>query len=315
MVRAAASEIEQYQRVPVPDADGIDLDGQYAPELVHLFAELLENAVRFSSPDTDVRVNASLTSDGCTVAVADQGIGMGPDELEEANRRLTGEVELHEANYLGHFVIGRLARRLGATVRLETREAGGLRPWSSCPTELLTGDDVNDPPGAVVADPRAGRTGRAEAPARPTTTAGRRQPVGAATRPTGQVPAEPVHRDAAGRTPPPSRLAEALPRYRPALTAPCGRCRPPPPPRAAPAVGALTAQSFGLRKRQSGTSLAKTQRAGAGRNDAGKGRGRNAESVRDRFSAFAAGRQQAQTDPDAGSDATPTSRATNEETH
>jgi len=331
VVRAAASEIEQYQRVTTADADVIDVDGQYAHELVHLFAELLENAVRFSSPDTDVRVTAALTADGCTVAVADQGIGMGPDELEEANRRLTGDVELHEANYLGHFVIGRLARRLGATVRLESREAGGITAVVSLPAELLVGDDADQRlERSSLARRRTERTIEAPAaaptPAAPTAhdvaptqeaepviTPEPEPAVEPAATPR-QEPAAPVVTPA-----PAAGLAEALPPVPAALT-PSGE-EVPAGEGGTPAAAFLTAQSFGLRKRQSGSSLAKTQRAGAGRADS-ETRGRNAESVRDRFSAFASGRQQAQQAGDTPADvtasdapATDSATATNEESN
>lgn len=306
VVRAAASEIEQYQRVSTADADVIAVDGQYAHELVHLFAELLENAVRFSSPDTDVRVTAALTADGCTVAVADQGIGMGPDELEEANKRLTGEVELHEANYLGHFVIGRLARRLGATVRLEGREAGGLTAVVFLPTELLVGDDADQRlERSTLARRRLERSADANPTPAPSahdvTPTQEAEPV---TTPEPEPVADPATTPeqepaTAASVPMAAGLAEALPPVPAALT-PSGEEVPAGEGGAQPA-GFLTAQSFGLRKRQSGSSLAKTQRAGAGRADS-EARGRNAESVRDRFSAFASGRQQAQQTGDPASD-------------
>ena len=324
VVRAAASEIEQYQRVTTADADVIDVDGQYAHELVHLFAELLENAVRFSSPDTDVRVTAALTGEGCTVAVADQGIGMGPEELEEANRRLTGEVELHEANYLGHFVIGRLARRLGATIRLESREAGGVSAVVFLPAELLVGDDADQRlERSSLARRRLERTVDTAAPT-PTSSAHDGAPTQEAEpvttpepEPTAEQPATTPEReleratDAAPTVP--SALAEALPPVPAALT-PSGEEVPAGQGGAQPS-GFLTAQSFGLRKRQSGSSLAKTQRAGAGRAD-GEARGRNAESVRDRFSAFASGRQQAQAaDATSGDPVADPATAPNEESN
>ncbi len=328
VVRAAASEIEQYQRVSTADADTIDIDGQYAPELVHLFAELLENAVRFSSPDTDVRVTAALTPDGCSVAVSDQGIGMGPEELDEANRRLTGEVELHEANYLGHFVIGRLARRLGATVRLESREAGGLTAVVILPTELLVGDEADQRlERSSLARRRLEKAADAPAPIpAPSAQDAVALEDGTATTPeaepvtTPEPQPEPESEPAAAVAPPvPAGLAEALPPVPAALTAtgeevPATLGGPQP-------SSTLTAQSFGLRKRQSGSSLSKTQRAGAGRGD-GEARGRNAESVRDRFSAFATGRHQAAQQAadipaEPGADATTTDSATapNEESN
>lgn len=326
VVRAAASEIEQYQRVTTVDAHVVDIDGQYAHELVHLFAELLENAVRFSSPDTDVRVTAGLTADGCTVAVADQGIGMGPDELEEANRRLTGEVELHEANYLGHFVIGRLARRLGATVRLDSRETGGITAVVFLPNELLVGDDADQRlERSSLARRRSERAADAPAPADHDHTPQADTPQGDTPHDHTTPEAEPVIIP----EPEPVTEPEPLPATAPPVAAVLAEALPPVPAALTPAgdevpaalggtqPSTLTAQSFGLRKRQSGSSLAKTQRAGAGRGD-GETRGRNAESVRDRFSAFASGRQQAAQqagDPAPGDPATDPATAPNEESN
>jgi signal transduction histidine kinase len=321
VLRAAASEIEQYQRVRVADGEPIDLDGQYAPELVHLFAELLENAVRFSSPDTDVKVNAMVTDDGCTVAISDQGIGLSPDELAEANRRLTGTVKLNEANYLGHFVVGRLASRLEASVHLETRETGGLTAVVHLPSDLLTEDDHDDlrdrpaltrmkaaqATAEAQPEPASAETGapdKSEAPAPaaiPTPSPEMELADGegsgveaAAGRPLVEAMAgagSPA-RDTVGAAARDNGARNNGTRRNGARDNGAGEtaARPIPQP-----SGSLTAESFGLRKRESGSSLSKTQRAGHRADGADGGTSRNAESVRDRFSSFAAGRQQAQT--------------------
>lgn len=311
VMRAAASEIEQYQRVKIGHGDVVDLDGQYAPELVHLFAELLENAVRNSSPDTDVTVTAVLTSDGCTVAVNDKGIGLGTDELAEANRRLTGQVQVNEATKLGHFVVGRLAARLGAEVRLESRDGGGLTAVIVLPNELLSGVDDLDHNDRLALGRKLDRAPAEIEPA----LAG----AGADADPVAETGHE-IH-DTPDRIPafgPEPVLEEVTIAAARASENPSTPPMDEPPTETVAGVAASAsasavdpsslAESFGLRKRQSGSSLAKTQRSG---NRSTDGSGRNAESVRDRFSSFAAGRQQATQNPLSAGSPTPTDEETN----
>ncbi len=303
VMRAAASEIEQYQRVKIGIDDGVDLDGQYAPELVHLFAELLENAVRNSSPDTDVTVTVALSSDGCTVAVNDKGIGLAGDELAEANRRLSGQVQVNEATKLGHFVVGRLAARLGAEVRLETRDGGGLTAVITLPNELLAGGEITDRDDRLALGRKLNRAPHAVAAEVPAEAEPRAE-LGPETVPAfsaAAVSPEPVVGDVT--------IAAARAIDQPSVAA----ITEPEPTGAAVGLAATAdpsslAESFGLRKRQSGSSLAKTQRSG---NRSSDGSGRNAESVRDRFSSFAAGRQQAAQNPAPSDSETSTDEETN----
>jgi two-component sensor histidine kinase len=303
VLRAATSEIEQYQRVQVPNTE-VEVDGQYAPELVHLFAELLENAVRFSSPDTDVTVNIVPGMDAMTVEIVDSGIGLPADELDEANERLTGQVAVKDANYLGLFVVGRLSNRLGATVRLERRTGVGITAVVSLPSDVLadrdTGLDLRSRPQVAPAAPAAPeRAPRPQAspavaplaPAAPTAVP-QPQPQPEIGQPeVAQPTVDPV---SAANLDDVLGLASTIEAARPSSLATPDL---PPPTNGLvelPKPGtALTAESFGLRKRQSGSSLQKTQRASA-RTDAPATPARDAAQVRNRFSSFAAGKQQAQ---------------------
>jgi signal transduction histidine kinase len=287
VLRAATSEIEQYQRVQLAEGDAIELDGQYAAELVHLFAELLENATRFSSPDTEVTVSTAVTSEGCKIAIADQGIGLTGDDLDLANRRLGGKLELDGANYLGHFVVGRLASRLGASVHLEARPgSGGLTAVVFLPNELLTVSGTND----LLNRPARARKLVADRPTPVKETAVMpEQP----SEPTAD-PSTPFPNDKTAEQPSEALVAVGVPAP---TQADLGADANPNTPAASSSdqprpAGTLTAESFGLRKRESGSSLAKTKRGGRRSTDSTASR--NAETVRDRFSSFAAGRQQAQ---------------------
>jgi signal transduction histidine kinase len=168
VIRAALSEIEDYQRVTVVAVEPATVIGSAAAGLAHLLAELMENAVTFSSPDQTVEVRGrSLSEGGYMLAVIDQGLGMSPDELEAANRRLAGteSFTIAPSKYLGHYVTGNLASRHGITVRLQGSAVGGLvggggiTATIALPPALLTTEPTTDTPGALVTGAPAVRRG------------------------------------------------------------------------------------------------------------------------------------------------------------
>jgi hypothetical protein len=89
VLRAAVSEIEQYERVSLNVQPGISVRGQAVNDVVHLVAELAENATSFSAADTPVNISGHLlTSGGALLDITDQGVGMGSEEMAHANWRL-----------------------------------------------------------------------------------------------------------------------------------------------------------------------------------------------------------------------------------
>ncbi len=121
VLRAAISEVEDYERVKLGATPRGAITEPAASDLAHLFAELLDNALRASPPETDVKFTFAQAHDqGLLIEVADRGIGMPPAEMSEINRRLehTAEVGPDTARHMGLFVVGRLAERHGLTVRL-----------------------------------------------------------------------------------------------------------------------------------------------------------------------------------------------------
>ncbi|WP_083889111.1 sensor histidine kinase, partial [Nocardia pneumoniae] len=121
VLRAAISEVEDYERVKLGATPRGSLKEPAASDLAHLFAELLDNALRASPPETDVKFTFAQAHDqGLLIEVADRGIGMPPAEMAEINRRLeqTAEPGPDTARHMGLFVVGRLAERHGLTVRL-----------------------------------------------------------------------------------------------------------------------------------------------------------------------------------------------------
>ncbi|WP_053738310.1 nitrate- and nitrite sensing domain-containing protein [Nocardia sp. NRRL S-836] len=153
VLRASASEIEHYQRVVVKSTPSVEIVGYAASDLVRLVAELLDNATAFSAPSTQVVVGSRLDQQGAAlIEVADQGIGMGPAELAEANERLSSgtEEDVPVSRQMGLFVVGRLAGRHGITVRLRSAAEGaeGLRAFVLVPAELVRSHEDAEVPAA-----------------------------------------------------------------------------------------------------------------------------------------------------------------------
>ncbi|CAN5312366.1 sensor histidine kinase [soil metagenome] len=121
LINAASSEVEDYQRVEMGTVPDASLIGSAAGDTVHLLAELIDNALRYSPPTEQVRVTAVHTSDGgMLIDVDDAGLGMTEADLRIANMRLNagGEVSPDNTRHMGLFVVGRLARQHNMYVRL-----------------------------------------------------------------------------------------------------------------------------------------------------------------------------------------------------
>jgi signal transduction histidine kinase len=149
VLRAAMSEVEQYSRVNIGPTGDVSIVGAAAGDVGHLVAELLDNALRYSPPNSSVSVTVSRAVDaGILVEVVDGGLGMSAEDLQAANERLAlgGEVTSETAKRMGLFVVGRLARRHEATVRLRTTDALNSQPGVTASVYL---------PGALIA-PLAG---------------------------------------------------------------------------------------------------------------------------------------------------------------
>jgi len=144
IINAAASEVEDYTRVVTAIVPDSEIVGAVAGDLVHLLAELLDNALRYSPPISQVRVSAVHTGNGgLVIEVSDIGIGMTESDLRVANTRLQsgGEVNPYTARHMGLFVVGRLAAQHGLVVRLRSTIAGepnsGTTAGVYVPAELL----------------------------------------------------------------------------------------------------------------------------------------------------------------------------------
>jgi signal transduction histidine kinase len=150
VLRAAVSEIEQYERVALNVQPGIAVRGPAVNDVVHLIAELAENATSFSSAETPVAVSGHLlNSGGVLLDISDQGVGMGAEEMAHANWRLDNPpvVDVAVSRRMGLFVVARLAARHGIRVRLRPASTGGLTALVWLPDEVVTHEMTGSSPG------------------------------------------------------------------------------------------------------------------------------------------------------------------------
>jgi signal transduction histidine kinase len=146
VLRAAISEIEQYERVMLNVQPGIAVRGPAVNDVVHLIAELAENATSFSSADTPVGVSGHmLGSGGVLLDITDEGVGMGGDEMAHANWRLDNPpvVDVAVSRRMGLFVVARLAARHGIRVRLRPASGNGLTALVWLPDEVIVHEGAN----------------------------------------------------------------------------------------------------------------------------------------------------------------------------
>jgi signal transduction histidine kinase len=183
LVRAAASEIEEGERVSFDVQPDIAVRGPATADLLHLLAELIQNATSFSAADMPVRVTGhTLATGGVLVDITDGGIGMTAKEMAYANWQLENPpaTDIEVPRWMGLLVVARLAARHRIRVRLNQAESGGLTAYVWLPDEIITHRDDAAPPvisdlssvGAA-AGPPAAAADRGYATAQRTATAGR----------------------------------------------------------------------------------------------------------------------------------------------
>jgi signal transduction histidine kinase len=141
VLRAAVSEIEQYERVTLNVQPEVSIRTEAVSDVVHLTAELLENATSFSAAGTPVTLSAySLNSGGALVEITDQGVGINAEEMAHANWRLDNPplVDVAVSRRMGLFVVARLAARHGIRIRLRPAPTKGLVAMVWLPDQAIT---------------------------------------------------------------------------------------------------------------------------------------------------------------------------------
>ena len=155
VLRGAVAEVEDYARVTVVCPDTAALAGPAVGDVIHLLAELIENATTLSPPYTQVRVTGGLVGAGFAVEIEDRGLGMSEERYAELNARLAEppEFDLSDSEQLGLFVVAQLARRHGIQVTLRPSPFGGTTAIALIPNELVVPEDgqVRGLPAGVTA--------------------------------------------------------------------------------------------------------------------------------------------------------------------
>lgn len=218
VVRAATSEISDYERTQIVDLPDVEIIGLATDDISHLLAELLDNSIANSPAATQVMIRGQLSDDGeLLVEVEDEGIGVPLDRLEDINRRLSGPPVLDDKSvrHMGMYVVGRLAYRHGVRVRLHARPFKGTVAYAVLPSRLLHAPAATVPspvvsgtaPRPVVTAPDAARGGGGRTAGDAATTAAGLPRRSARTQAVPDAP-EPDHADGTDGTVRPSSAAE-----------------------------------------------------------------------------------------------------------
>ncbi|MEU9409768.1 nitrate- and nitrite sensing domain-containing protein [Streptomyces sp. NPDC048281] len=149
VLRAASSEVEQYERIELSGVPEAEIHGRAVTDLVHLLAELLENATTFSSPQTKVRVTATRLPDGrIMIEIHDKGIGLTAEDFADINHKLANPptVDAAISQRMGLFVVGRLSDRHGIRVQLRpSGEQAGTTSLVMLPDAITHGGGGEQP--------------------------------------------------------------------------------------------------------------------------------------------------------------------------
>jgi signal transduction histidine kinase len=155
VMRGAIAEVEDYARVAVTTRSQAGLSGSAVADVIHLLAELIENATTLSPPYTSVRVSGDIVASGFVIEVEDRGLGIGPERMMQLNARLAEPPAFNPADseQLGLFVVSQLARRHGIRVTLKASPYGGTAAIVLIPRQLVVAEDAFRP--ALAGEPAA----------------------------------------------------------------------------------------------------------------------------------------------------------------
>lgn len=168
VIRAAVSEVQDYRRVQLRRVDDAFVAGAVVSSVAHMLAELIENGVTFSPPDSDVEIQGRRIGEDYLIAITDHGIGMSDADLHRANSRLSGEGDFVAAptRYLGHYVVGRLADEMAIDVRLVPSPVTGITARVVLPPNVLANVPALPAPAGDATDPTRRTASRTALPSR-----------------------------------------------------------------------------------------------------------------------------------------------------
>ncbi|MEU0542699.1 nitrate- and nitrite sensing domain-containing protein [Nocardia sp. NPDC005978] len=141
VVRSGVGEALDYTRVKIARLPDVAVAGSAVADIVHLLAELVDNAAHFSPPQSQVEVRGNVVGKGIAIEIVDQGMGMPEADMARVNEMLRnppdfGVNTLSEDSRLGMFVVAQLAVRNGISVRLTESDYGGVRAIVLVPSAL-----------------------------------------------------------------------------------------------------------------------------------------------------------------------------------
>ncbi|WP_309234737.1 nitrate- and nitrite sensing domain-containing protein [Nocardia sp. XZ_19_385] len=180
VIRGAVAESQDYTRIHIGRLPDTQITGTAVADVIHLLAELADNATAYSPPESRVEITGNLVGRGAALEISDQGLGMSAEELAERNAVLADPPDFSVAALsgdarLGLFVVAKLAVRHGISVRLSESDYGGIKAIVLIPSELTAPEITSAPPqgfqglgsfsgGSAYAEP-AGITTAPEQPA------------------------------------------------------------------------------------------------------------------------------------------------------
>ncbi|WP_214414250.1 sensor histidine kinase [Sphaerisporangium fuscum] len=208
VVRGALAEIEDYTQVTLMPMGEAELAGRAVGDVIHLLAELIENAVSFSPPYASVQVSGQEVAKGYVIEIEDRGLGMSPEDLAAANERIVDPPEFKPTDTprLGLYVVSRLTSRHHIQVTLKASAYGGTTVVVLIPRELISGDlepeadvdpandhDAERRPPSGTTEPAQG--GHAAAVLAAPTAPEAERPAGGAPSSSAAAEADPTHRN------------------------------------------------------------------------------------------------------------------------
>ena len=148
VLRAAIAEVEDYVRVDVVSESPDLVAGIAVNDVIHLVAELVENATVFSPPSTRIEIRADRVGTGLVAEVEDRGLGLMPEEIDDINRLLANpaEFDLVNSEKLGLFVVSSLAARHRINVSLRRSAYGGTTAIVLLPFGVIVRAEEDAPP-------------------------------------------------------------------------------------------------------------------------------------------------------------------------
>jgi len=143
VLRAAVAEVEDYTRIRVVSRSQAALAGPAVADVIHLIAELAENATIYSPPNTPVRILGDVVGKGFAIEIEDRGLGIEGDKLNEINGNLESppQFDLSGSDRLGLFIAGQLAQRHDIKITLRASAYGGTTAIVLIPSSLIVNSD------------------------------------------------------------------------------------------------------------------------------------------------------------------------------